>query len=347
MSLTGQLERKNFKASSVGRFFQKYEDSDGIRKCLSEMQSTKPVKQPGYKPAERTIWALIGTTIDYLIRYVANGNNLDFTQTISGKTIGLLSGKSSVELNFLFPRISFGGDENIVKMLFGIGTSYLDGRVVDQAAVYSATALALIDNFFRSGGKLPEYFSPLQNQRRDMRDLKRMVGMPEDYDFRQKQKMLMYYDYFCTTLGENYIRDILEIMEVFNQAMSSAEGELFNARFAELNRAFSNSSLVGGADFDCVIEKDGMLTLTDIKTTIDLLPIESLRQIIGYALLHDKTKDKFFLDGVGIYYSRSGSFRHYPIDRLVETCLPTLKNIGNAKMVFLDEIGNDSEKFFS
>ena len=85
----------------------------------------------------------------------------------------------------------------------------------------------------------------------------------------------MFDEYYEALGGKLYAQDVSELIRTFVTAAKSQESELFNARFAVFNQALGNSGLVGGADFDCVIEYDNRLILTDIKTTIKPLTSNS------------------------------------------------------------------------
>lgn len=117
--------------------------------------------------------------------------------------------------------------------------------------------------------------------------------------------------------------------------MKDLGSELYGAEIIVFNQALANSWLVGGADFDCVIKSKSGLTLTDIKTKTRPITIEHLRQLIGYALLHDENKDDFKFTHIGIYHARSGSFRHLPIETVIKTTLAGFESVGQAKEAFI------------
>ena len=125
------------------------------------------------------------------------------------------------------------------------------------------------------------------------------------------------------------------MIRLFVKARKDPKNELFDARMVVSNQALKNSILVEGADFDCVIESKNSLVLTDIKTTTKPLTIQHLRQIIGYALLYDEKKDNFKFTHVGIYHSRSGSFRSLPIDNVIEMTLIGFKSVMPARKAFI------------
>ncbi|MGH7889125.1 MAG: hypothetical protein ACRENF_01075 [Thermodesulfobacteriota bacterium] len=220
-----------------------------------------------------------------------------------------------------------------LKHLYQIGKQYLDDRdATDHKTVYSATALAVMDGVFRSG-YLPKLFYETIPKNK-----KEQIKKTEGKGLKEKTTRFLFDEYYKTMGGELYAQDVSELIRMFVTATKSQEGELFNARFVGFNQGLGNSGLVGGADFDCVIEYDNRRILTDIKTTIRPLIIEQLRQIIGYALLYDVKKDDFNFTDIGIYYSRSGSFRFLPIDSVIEKSLSGLKSVMQARKAFISEI---------
>ena len=321
MSLTSQIKDKN---SPVRRFFTKFENKEGTKECLALLQSTKPIRQPSFTPTSFIVYAFIGTTTDYLIRYTAGENSLIFENTIAYEALKF-SGVVS---------ISNGQDfSQHLEHLYEIGKQYLDGRdATDHKAVYSATALAVMDNVFRSG-MLPRLFSePIPKNKKEK------IKKSEGKNLKEKMTRFLFDEYYETLGGKLYAQDVSELIKTFVAATKSRDSELFNARFVVFNQALENSGLVGGADFDCVIKYNKRLILTDVKTTTKPLKIEHFRQIVGYALLYDEKKDDFKFTDIGIYYSRSGSFRFLPIDSVIEKSLSSFKSLSLARKAFISEI---------
>lgn len=387
MSLTSEIKRKD---SPVRRFFAKYENQEGRKECLAHLQSTRPIRLPQFVPTSDQYYRCTGTTVDYLIRYAANGNSLAFEDTIAHRALKLP--------NLLIT----DSDGRRLGDLYEIGKQYLDGRdASDPQAVYSATALTLLDNFFRSRGRLPKLFDEqnakyhrekierlglsdvihkstsaytkaLRERRKQRLNAPRLpevkasiwldrdqterlgLNIPEgrkrfQFDTNQVDKLWQsmikdpptdfLFDAFYKTLGgELYIEDVSGLIRTFVDAIDSPDSELFNAHFVVSNRELENSDLVGGADFDCVIECEDRLILTDIKTTTRRLTTEHFRQILGYALLYDEKKDDFKFTDIGIYHSRSGSFRFLPIGHVVEKGLIGFKSVSLARKAFINEI---------
>lgn len=381
MSLTSQLKDKN---SPVRRFFTEFENEEGRKLCLAQLQSTKPINLLPYTPASAVVYAFAGTATDYLIRYTANGNCLCFEDTIAHQAMRYATAPSETYSQQLSD-------------LYEIGKKYLDGRDgSDPKAVYSVTALAILDNVYRSGGSLPELFIILNSDYRQkqlkelgLRDIKNKISSPlvlrkqrlrrKDpavqvriwldheqieklgldifsknqvrylLDVDQVEKCLwdkindaptkfLFDAYFKHLGGELYIKYISELINTFIDATEYQDSELFNARVVVSNQALENSWLVGGADFDCVIEYDNRLILTDIKTTTKILTTEHFRQILGYALLYDEKEDDFKFTDIGIYYSRSGSFRSLSLDAVIKISLPSFKSVSLARKAFINEI---------
>lgn len=380
MSLTSEIRRKD---SPVRQFFDKYENQEGCKECLAHLQSRRSIRLPQFVPTSDQYYRCAGTTVDYLIRYAGNRNSLAFEDTIAHQALRYANtARNSQRL----------------RDLYEIGKQNLDGRdAADGRAVYSATALALLDNFFRSRGVLPELFDRRtydyrreQIERLGLRDvihksknayIKARLSNPSlpeaeasiwldreqtqrlglhipegrkrfQYDVNQVDKLWrsmikdpptdFLFDAFYKTLGsELYTEDVSGLIRIFVNALESPDGELFNANFIASNRGLENSDLVGGADFDCVLEWKGLLILTDIKTTTKPLTTEHFRQILGYALLYDEKKDNFKFTHIGIYHSRSGSFRFLPIGHVVAKGLTGFKSVDSARKAFISEIKKD------
>jgi hypothetical protein len=395
MSLTSQIKGKN---SPVRRFFTKYENGEGLKECLTQLQSTKPIRQPLFTPASAVVYAFAGTTADYLIRYAANENSLSFEDSIAHQALEYAENVFRMSVR----------ERRRLADLYETGKEYLDGRdAADSQAIYSATALAMLDNVFRSRGRLPELFDVLNARYRRkqvkelglsgdfvaritrasrkmyIKTLRERRLQNENYEakarlwldkaqmeelgleipeggksrflvdvYRAEKAVKVLFDkiqdmptsslfdaYFYTELGGSlYVKDVSELVKTFVSAIKSQDSELFNARMVVFNRELENSWMVGGADFDCVIEYDDRLILTDIKTTIKPLTAEHFRQILGYALLYDEKEDDFKFTDIGIYHSRSGSFRFLPIDHIIEKSLPSFKSVSLARQVFISEI---------
>ncbi|MCD6273715.1 MAG: hypothetical protein J7K30_12955 [Deltaproteobacteria bacterium] len=157
MSLTSQLKDKN---SPVRQFFTKYENKKGAKECLKSLQSSKEIQLPPFKPASFVVYAFIGTSTDYLLRYTANGNHLNFEETIAHQALEFTNGI----LNSSYKNIA-----NHLETLYKLGKEYIDGRdATDHEAAYSATALAMMDNVFRSG-RLPQLFlEPITKEKKEL-----------------------------------------------------------------------------------------------------------------------------------------------------------------------------------
>lgn len=322
MSLTNQIKDNN---SPVRQFFTEFEKKDGMKKCLALLQSTTPIQPLSFIPSSLAVHKLIGTTTDYLIRYTANGNNLQFDNTIASQAI--------FRAGFTDSPFEENRNQEIMENLFKIGKQNLDGRIAtDYKAIYSATALSVMDGFFRSG-RLPQLFvEPIQE------DKQQAIEKLNEEDFSEKTTNYLFSEYFANLGGEQYAQDISDLIQLFIKARQDLESELFGAKIVVSNQALKNSGLVGGADFDCVIESKNRLALTDIKTTTKPITIEHLRQIIGYALLYDENKDDFKFTDIGIYHSRSGSFRSLPIGSVIEMVLTNFKSVDEARKAFIEMV---------
>lgn len=313
MSLTSEIKDPK---SPVRDFFSRYENKIGVKECLSYFQSTKPIRPLSFNilvARPFVVHSLIGTSVDYLIRYSAMGNKLIFNETVAHQGWSLGSVGS---MNDFWDDLFL--DERVTD-LYEIGKMYMDGREAPNIeAVHSAIALSLLEKVYRSHS-LPNLF----------------MNSPED-----KDTQILLNEYIEQMGGTALLEDISACMKTFISALKDPNGELFDGRIVVFNRGLGNSGLVGGADFDCVIEYNKTLILTEIKSMVKPLVIEHIRQVIGYALLYDKEKDPFQFSDVGFYHSRSGSFRFLPMDSILEKCFHDLASVDHARKEFVKKLGN-------
>ena len=326
MSLTSQLKDKS---SPVREFFEKYENNDGANECLALLQSTRPTRPLSFTPGLRGTHAVIGTAADYLLRYTFQGNSLLFENTIaySASKLGMSTGQMIADGEYRYL------DSSFFQSLFEIGKFYLDGRnATDENSVYSATALAVLDGWWRSSSVPKVFFTPVSNE------TKLWVHNQDENSPSQKSAWYLFDFYYQSLGGKLYAEDISELINQCLIALHNRESEIFKASIIVGNDSLSNSRLVGGADFDCVIEYNSRQILTDIKTTIKPLTIAHLRQLLGYALLYEEDKDNFKFTDIGIYHSRSVSFRYLPVGHVVKICLPNFISTQDAREVYISKL---------
>ncbi len=155
MSLTSELRDSS---STVRTFLRRWEDPTGRKECLASFQSDKPLSLPPAPPLNKLHFATAGTTIDYLIRYMDKGNRLAFEETIAFGVMRSAQRSGSSKTRWL-------------EDLFTLAKSGLDGRsAMDPGAVHSATALTVMDNYYRCG-LFPQSFDSMHvTVLRDQRD---------------------------------------------------------------------------------------------------------------------------------------------------------------------------------
>jgi len=106
----------------------------------------------------------------------------------------------------------------------------------------------------------------------------------------------------------NIVDDLLRLSQLF----ADTQGSLLEVKPLVLNPTFTQSTPLGGADADLIL--DGLLL--DIKTWKHALPRRSeLWQLIGYALAD--TEDQHRINRVGFYFARHGSRVEWPLDDLL------------------------------
>ena len=111
-------------------------------------------------------------------------------------------------------------------------------------------------------------------------------------------------------INEKDVDDLENLINVAKDVdfFSTSSECLLNPTFREA------SKLVGGADADLIIGD----TLIDIKTTINpkRMLLDTWLQIIGYYILNMINNNEYKIKNVGIYFSRHGMLRIFPIDIL-------------------------------
>lgn len=324
MSLTSQLKQKN---SPIRQFFEKYEDKSGMRWCLAlHLQSEKPILPLSYIPELKTTYSFMGTAVDYLTRYTLQGNTLSFEDSFAYKPVKSRSIVLDLDTERFIKPAYF-------QALFEIGKFYLDGRdAIDDESTYSATALAVLEHYHRSGYLPTILVSPLSKEKETwINDL--------DGESLDHKTAWYFFDTFYQSLGGTlYAQEISKLVMLCINAIRDSKGELYKASIFGGDQSLVNSKLVGGADLDCVIECKGRQILTDIKTTLEPLSITHFQQLLSYALLYDPNKDGFEFSDIGFYHSRSGSFRFLPMEKIIKECFPRFTSIKHARSVFVSEI---------
>ncbi len=202
--------------------------------------------------------------------------------------------------------------------LFRFGKSVIEQHrsALNYDVVKGFVSFAILDNLFRSG-LLPAIF------------------------YNSNDTINLFNEFYDLIGGDLYTKEIFNLIKIFNRAITYKNGSLYGSEFVVFNSALSNSGLVGGADFDCVIKHNGKFILTDIKAIKNPINDSYLKQILGYALLYDKERDKFNVTDIGFYYARSGMFRYISCDVAVKIYLKGFDSIDQARTVFVKKISDD------
>ncbi|ATG89444.1 MULTISPECIES: hypothetical protein [Methylomonas] len=309
MSCTSELNDKN---SALRKWFYENQNTEQLSRYNKYLQSNLPIILPIGPEIPPAGFKFIGTVVDYLIRYAANGNKLDFQNTIAMNAVRSPS------------------SNNTIKGYFLIGKWHLCGEhPASQAAIYSATALTILDGYYRSGS-LPFDFAY-----RKISD--KMIRNCDIADINEQLKENL--EGFIEKYGgDYYYNDIANIIRRFRENLLNACGQLYGAKLVNGDNEFNNSIFVGGADFDCIIHHKDKKVLTEIKTSKNNTTIKNLRQLLTYALLYDPELDFFEIDSIGFYHSRSGSFRYIDIDNTILNVFPGFKSVTDARKSFINAI---------
>jgi len=126
---------------------------------------------------------------------------------------------------------------------------------------------------------------------------------------------------FCAEVGGNQLKEINQVTELQAlyeivpwQEFQPKERLVLNPVFGE------GSRLLGGADADLVLDEQ----LIEIKTVPkQTLTLETVRQLVGYALLANKYgvngdgRDDTILR-LGVYYSRTGMLHRFALGNCID-----------------------------
>lgn len=274
--------------------------------CLSHFQSDIPLIPSVNSKNHNAVYAVAGITIEWLIKYTAMQNSLPLSELLmfdsnltefDPKTLGITLATLS---------------EAVYR--------FLDGRDANSTeAVYAATALGIVETFNRKR-QLPE----------SLREV--LANMPTQSSVSTKKTAILWFqDYIYSLGGECFVQDILNMIEIFNYPNGSNSVRVLKFNLHSLENVFVNSII--DAEFDCVANIHGILSIIDIKATVNRIKRRYLYQLLGYALLHDPSHDSFRAKNVGIYHARSGSLRLMPLEDLVTRCLD-FQTAAQARKVF-------------
>lgn len=324
MSLTSQLSDGK---SPIRKFFATHEDKKGATRCVRMLQGRKLIALPEYEVTKYVGHSFTGTTLDYLLRYTANANNLLFEKTIAAAAVG------RANINYLLGDIDKNGLFKI-KSLFEIGKKFLDGRNADEdKAIYSGTALAMTEKYFRSG-MLPALFDEKLSKDKNQQIKKAGKGKT----LKEKVVNFLFDEYYEHLGGQSYANDISNLVRIFVEGLKTPNSGIYQAKFILGNSDLKNSRLVDGADFDCVIRYQEADILTEIKTTINSITLPQLRQLIAYALLYNPKRDRFQFTHLGFYLARAADLTYLPLEEVMNMCLPNFGSIEEARKQFIKSI---------
>ena len=317
MSLTSQLKNRN---SPVCQFFSAHEHKQGMTESIAFLLSSHPFLQTEFVPPFY-VYGIIGTASDYLIRYIANGNKINFKKIIAAE---------AVKRGEFFDFLEDEDYSSYLRVLFDIGQFGLRGQTATSSeAIVSSLALALLDNYYRSGLLPKAFFDRLSASER-----KKIRSIQYGKSYQDKKIFYQLFKYLEDIGGDLLVREIAAIANLFETGLQDSQSEIYGIKFEVYNKALYYSNLVGGADFDCVIRHKGAHILTEIKTIKKNLNIDYLRQLLGYSLLYSRSKDRFSSTHLGVYYSRACSFRYVSVDFLITKCFPTFVSSGAARAAF-------------
>ena len=281
MSLTSEL--KNSK-SPVAAFFKQHFPNTGrlVRKTNPALSDAKTIgRDMRFRPAE---WALLGTAIDYRLRYYFP--KTDYRKLVAFQGASLMIGEwqwpgNDGTLLSLPPELVEEFFESLDACLDRIQPARRRLQPDEEGTLcrYCVT-LALFDQVFRAGASPNSLlFNRSLSSARDMLSL-----APSEWINDLRAQSWLFYDRLGDRLSEP----------------------------CTLNPTFVGSGAIGGADADLILGG----CLIDFKATINpSISRQWLCQLLGYAFLD--LVDEHSLTRVGVYLSRQGALMTWGLEELM------------------------------
>ena len=292
MSLTGHLKDRN---SPICQFLRT--QFPNTRSFLEEAR--KQIRRAGtIQPDEDVPWGVIGTALDYRIRYY-------FGITPHEKLAAYRGSETLSDVQRIAQSFQLGVNSN---------GSKVDPMLAADVADYG------YQGFFDSLDELLKRISPAgirlaQPQEDSLNRYCVILSLMEQVYrvgiFPENPLMKVEFPDTKTLLGiaqPHWIDDIRELSWEFYDKCS----HLLQVPHV-LNPTFDGSNDVDGADADLII--DGILI--DIKATKrPMIDPDWMRQVLGYVLLD--YSDHHRINGVGLYMARQGILFRWTLDEVIE-----------------------------
>jgi hypothetical protein len=255
------------------------------------------------RPVSPVPWSLIGTALDYRIRFYFPQEWIGGTNLVCHSGIQLACGSMIMLAEDDMQKMNEHNDEDLEQWLDGVHL-----------------AESLFVEFFDKLGETISTFSPAGKQLEKSSEeilLRYCVVMAAlDIFYRSS------YDHRSILLNPEPKKTLEELLAVSQDVWIDDLRELswgfYNSAQsllslpAILNPTFTGSSSIGGADGDLIVNS----CLIDIKTTTDPLKNKDwIYQLLGYVMLdwHDEYKIK----EVGIYFSRQSYLLKFNLNELM------------------------------
>lgn len=338
MSLTSLLrDNKSF----LRHFFEKCTDKNGVRECIKLLNPDKKTSLlPNFQ--RRESYSLAGLATDYLIHYSLNNNKLILSSTTAEDAIRASENrykKHPDELSQAYYDRS--------QYLYNIAKTGLNGSIpIEVESIRAATALAILDIIGRVGWASVPLILEDELINGFTETEKTTINTYIGDNISQKTNNYVFDRFIDAFDGDRYIKDVSNIINLFIQNRNNSQHHISQSEMIVSSKTLSNSTLVGGADIDCVLKLKDHIILTDIKTSIKGLGSYHIQQLIGYALLHDQDKDKFQVNSIGIYHSRTGELKYISLKEALEL-LFGLGSIIDIRKIFMHYLKSNQNPYNS
>ena len=315
MSMTSHLKDSR---TAIGKlFYNAFEPSLFLANIKEQLLTQKCIV---YSPSDAVRARLIGTAIDYRLRFYFDcppvTDLIAFHGAMSVPFIGGFFREGT--LIFFADLISFLRTKNISKQRLP--------KNLESKLNYYCLTLAKLEVLYRAR---PYWL------------LKNMDKPAEEIYFRFFDAPSLGVNQGSSHILKFWERDVVNEMNDLSYLFYDRLEKVIKRRYKkgemELNPTFNLSHKVGGADADLILKR----TLIDFKSTKNNISKHDLFQVLGYTLLDDKRE--YRIDAVGIYFVRRGLLLQWKIREFYNNLQPkyTFKEFKNIfyKAVEKDSIG--------
>lgn len=309
MSLTSHLKDSQ---SPIRRFLS--EQFPHTKPVLAAIRAT-PAGSTTIRPTAPVPWAVIGTALDYRLRYYFAVTPIEDLAAWEGVSLAM---HPTRRFQIILPSADIAADWEAILLDRKTGDTITPGDISDwrlppdQILAFAESLDDVIERLQPVGRRL---------DRPDEAEINRYCVVLALFEqlYRDGEPAVRHSPLFVpqakTTLPsllaiaqEHWIDDLCALSWAFHEKF----GELLTLP-AILNPTFDGSADVGGADADLIVDS----CLIDVKATVSpKLTTDWLYQLLGYVLLD--YSGRYGIREVAMYLARQQAMLRWPLDRLME-----------------------------